>query len=82
MKYLAVLVMLLAAAGAATLVRYESFSPCMWLEHDMARESDLPRLAVQAQIKASFLLDGITEPKAGECLEKWWTFRLDGLPES
>jgi hypothetical protein len=82
MKYLAVLFVLVIAAGAATFARYESFSPCDWLEHDMMQESGLPRIAIQAQIKAQFLLDGITEPTAGECLDKWWTFRLDGLPKT
>ncbi len=82
MRYLAILVLLVVAAAAATFARYESFSPCMWLEHDMARESDLPQLAIQAQIKASFLLDGVTDPTTTECLNKWWNFRLNGLPET
>ena len=82
MKYIAVMVVLVVAAGAATFVRYESFSPCDWLEHDMVLQSGLPLLAVQAQIRASFLLDGIAEPNAGQCLDKWWKFRRDGLPQS
>lgn len=82
MKYISVLIFLVLAAGVATFARYESFSPCDWLEHDMMRESGMPLIAVQAQIKASFLLDGVTEPTAAQCLGKWWTFRLDGLPEA
>jgi len=82
MKYITVLVVLVVAAGAATFVRYESFSPCDWLEHDMVQQSGLPLIAVQAQIRASFLLDGVTEPSAGQCLDKWWQFRRDGLPQS
>jgi hypothetical protein len=80
MKYITVLVFLVIAATVATYARYESFSPCDWLEHDMMQESGLPQLAVQTRIRASFLLDGVTEPTAAQCLNKWWTFRLDGLP--
>ncbi|WP_282607600.1 hypothetical protein [Pelagibius sp. Alg239-R121] len=81
MKYLVVVVGLLAIAAAATFFRYESFSPCDWIEADMVEASDQPLLVVQSRIKARFLLDGIVSPDYGDCLLSWWQFRLDGIPE-
>jgi hypothetical protein len=72
---------LLVVAVIATYARYESLDPCDWMEHDLAAESSLPQVAVELQISAAFLLDGITEPTAGDCLVKWWEWRREGLPE-
>ena len=81
MRVLAIAVVLVLAATVATYVRYQSLSPCDWMEQDMADESDLPRVVIQARIAASFLLDGITDPTPVECLNAWWRYRVDGLPE-
>lgn len=72
---------LLVVAVIATYARYESLDPCDWMEHDLAAESSLPQVAVELQISAAFLLDGITEPTPGDCLVKWWDWRREGLPE-
>jgi len=68
------------AASIATWSRYESFDPCMWMEQDLAKESSLPRLAVRARIQAEFLLRGIRSPGPYQCLQAWWKFRADNLP--
>jgi hypothetical protein len=79
MRILTVLVVLLIAACAATYARYGSLSPCDWMERDLAQQSDLPLVALQARIRAEFLLDGVTDPGPQECLFKWWKLRQDGL---
>ena len=72
---------LLAAAAVATYARYESLDPCDWMEQDLVAQSGLPAVAVEIRIRAAFLLDGITEPDAGDCLVKWWEWRREGLPQ-
>ena len=72
----------LVAAGAATCFRYGSLHPCDWMERDLAEDSGLPLLAVQARIAAEFLVEGITEPGPSDCLFRWWEFRQNGLPQS
>ena len=69
---------LVGAAAVATMVRYGSLQPCDWLEHDTAAQSGLPRMVAQAQLRAAFLLDGITSPTPGECLTAWWDLKADG----
>jgi hypothetical protein len=78
-KYLLIAVGLIAAAGVATYTRYESLDPCIWLVQDAARQSGLPPLAEEARIRAGFLVRGIAEPGATECLEAWWRLR-SGAP--
>ena len=67
-----------AAAVIATYSRYESFSPCIWIEQDQARATGLPTLVTRGRIHAEFLLRGIREPDAMDCLLSWWDFRLEG----
>ena len=81
MRVLAVAAGLLVVAVIATYARYESLHPCDWMKHDLAAESSLPQVAVELQISTAFLLDGITEPTAGDCLIKWWDWRREGLPK-
>ena len=81
MKYLVIALILVAAATGATYARYRSFSPCDWMEQDLAVQTGLPLLVVQARIKADFLLQGIIDPHPGECLVEWWKVRREGLPE-
>lgn len=69
---------LIVAASAATFARYRSLDPCAWMEHDMAERSGFPPLVVRAQIRAEFLLDGITEPGPYDCLIEWWALRREG----
>ncbi|MEX0923282.1 MAG: hypothetical protein WD489_10200 [Rhodovibrionaceae bacterium] len=78
-KFLVLFAALLLAAAAATYARYESFDPCVWIEQDLAAENGLPRLVVRARIQAEFLLRGIADPDAADCLLAWWDFRADGL---
>ena len=80
MKYLVVVLGLIAIAAAATFIRYESFSPCDWIETDMIEASDQPVIVVQSRVQAHFLLNGIVSPTFGDCLLSWWEFRLDGIP--
>lgn len=75
MKYAVILVILLLAASGATYTRYESLHPCDWLEQDVATEQGLPRLIAKARIHAEFLLEGVTEPSAYQCLSGWWEVR-------
>ncbi len=68
-------------ASIATFVRYESFDPCDWMEQDLASQSGLPRIVVNARVQSQFLIKGIIDPGIGQCLLAWWNFRLDGLPD-
>jgi hypothetical protein len=81
-----VLVFVVIAAGiVATYARYGSLHPCDWLHKDMLAASDLPgppevvEPLVEGWITTRFLLDGITEPTALDCLEGWWSFRIDEI---
>jgi len=78
MKFVFLIVALVAAESVATLVRYGSLQPCDWLDHDTAQEAGLPRLVAQAQVRAAFLLEGITNPTPGECLTAWWDLKANG----
>ncbi len=79
MKILVLVLALLGAAGIATLARYGSLDPCVWLDRDAAGASGLPRLVARAQVRAKFLLDGITSPTPGECLTEWWGLKASGV---
>ena len=81
MRLLFFAALLLVAAAGATFFKYGSLHPCDWMERDLAEDSGLPLLAVQARIAAEFLIDGITEPTPSDCLMRWWEFRQDGLPQ-
>ncbi len=70
---------LIAACVIATYVRYGSLHPCDWLQKDMMAESDMPEIWVETRIRMRFFLDGITEPTARDCLEGWWTFRVEEI---
>lgn len=80
-RFAVIIAGLLAAAAVATYARYESLDPCDWMEQDLVAQSGLPAVAVEIRIRAAFLLDGITEPDAGDCLVKWWEWRREGLPQ-
>ena len=81
MRYALLVIALAVAATVATYVRYESLDPCDWMDQDMARQSGLPLLVARARLCAEFLLEGITEPSATDCLPRWWEIRADGLSE-
>ena len=72
------LVIAALAATIATYSRYESFSPCIWIEQDQARATGLPTLVTRGRLHAEFLLRGIREPNTMDCLLSWWDFRLEG----
>ncbi len=80
MRTLLVIAILFVAASAATFARYESFSPCDWMARDLEAKTGWPSLAVEARIKAYFLLDGIVDPDPVDCLFAWWGVRREGLP--
>ena len=73
--------LLVAAAVAATYVRYGSLDPCRWTVQDMTASSGMPELLIEARIRAQFVLEGVLEPGFSDCLHGWWAFRLDDLPE-
>jgi len=75
---LIVVVGILLFGVGATYHRYESFSPCNWMEQDLARQSKLPMLVIKAQVKAKFLLQGIVEPNPNQCIKMWWQLKADG----
>ena len=79
-RFLVIVAGLLIVAVIATFARYGSLHPCDWMEEDLAAESELPRVAIELQISAAFLLEGITNPGPGDCLVKWWDWRREGLP--
>ncbi len=81
MRYLGIAAALVVAAAIATFARYESFDPCDWLEHDMARSIGMPPVVAQARIRATFVLRGIVEPDTYDCLDAWWRLKAEGLPE-
>jgi hypothetical protein len=81
MRYALLVIGLALAATVATYARYESLNPCDWMEQDLARQSGLPLIVVRARIRAEFLLEGITEPTAYDCLSGWWEIRADGPTE-
>jgi hypothetical protein len=36
----------------------------------------------EARMRADFLLDGVTDPNAQDCLLKWWKLRQEDPPKS
>ncbi len=78
---LIVFILLAGAASAATYMRYESFHPCDWMEQDLAESSGLPRLAMRAQIRAEFVLQGIADPGPADCVLAWWDYRANRQAE-
>ena len=72
----------LVAAAAATLMRYGSLDPCVWLETDLIEDSILPPVAVRARIRGAFFVDGVTDPGPLDCLVKWWDWRGEELPDT
>lgn len=68
---------LMLAASAATYVQYQSFDPCQWMEQDLASQGGLTHLAAKARVRGQFLIRGIAEPDAGQCVMAWWEFRAD-----
>jgi hypothetical protein len=73
-----VVLLLLVAAAVATYARYQSFSPCDWMEHDLVARTGQPLLVAQASIRASFLMQGIVDPSPQQCLVEWWRQRRNG----
>ena len=64
-------------AAAATYIRYENFDPCDWMAQDRAENSKLPLVVLRAQIRAEFLVRGITEPDPTDCVLAWWESRAE-----
>ncbi len=81
MKALVIVLLLIAAAGTATYIEYRSFSPCDWMEQDLAEQTGYPRLVIAGRIQADFLLQGIVDAGPVDCLLEWWKVRREGLPE-
>ncbi|MEL0107797.1 MAG: hypothetical protein VW802_12730 [Rhodospirillaceae bacterium] len=79
MKTAAIIIVgILIFGSAATYYRYESFSPCIWMEKDLSKQTGLPTIVVQGQVKAKFLLDGVVNPTRTQCLRMWWKLKADG----
>ena len=78
MKYLWIAVALIAVAVGGTLFRYGSLHPCEWLEQDTIETSGVRPVVAQAQIRATFMVHGIAEPGAYDCLRHWWRLKADG----
>ena len=79
-RFVVIVAGFLLVAAIATYARYQSLHPCDWMEEDLAAQSSLPRVAIELQIGTAFLLEGIADPGAGDCLVKWWDWRREGLP--
>lgn len=79
MKNFILIVVGIAIAGTiATYARYKSLNPCDWMEQDLAQRSNMPLIILQGQIRANFLLKGITTPGPYECVLEWWRLRGSG----
>ncbi|MBT5048349.1 MAG: hypothetical protein HOM58_07590 [Rhodospirillaceae bacterium] len=72
------LVIVALIASVATFVRYRSFDACEWIALDMADRTSLPTAIWRGRVKAQFLLLGVTDPGAGDCILAWWEERADG----
>lgn len=77
MKYSLLALGIVVAASAATLSRYGSLDPCVWMETDLAEQS----LVLQAKVRAELLLEGIGDPGAYDCLTTWWEIRAEEVLE-
>jgi len=77
-RYLVLVAGVTVAAVIATLVRYESLHPCDWLQRDVATRLGVPPLVAEAKVRAEFLVSGVAEPSAGDCLTAWWDFKANG----
>ncbi len=77
MKYAVLMFVLILAAAGATLFRYGSLDPCVWMETDLAEQPIL----VQAEIRARLLVDNLNNPAAEDCLLTWWEIRRAGLAD-
>lgn len=75
MKYAVLLFVLALAAAGATLFRYGSLDPCVWMETDLAEQPIL----VQAEIRARLLVDNLNNPATQDCLTTWWEIRRNSL---
>ena len=79
MKTTAIIIVVILLFGVgATYHRYHSFNPCDWMEQDLIVQSGLPKLIVQSQIHAKFLLQGIVDPNPYECVKLWWQLKAEG----
>lgn len=78
-RFLMISILCVVAAIGATFWRYQSLHPCDWLQKDMVEASGQPDFWVEIRIKARFLLDGITEPSLENCLNGWWTYRIEEI---
>lgn len=76
---LIIVIGIVVAATAATYVRYRSFDPCEWIARDMADRTAIPVIVWQSRIRADFLLQGITDPSASDCVVAWWKERANGV---
>ena len=76
-KLVVILGAIVVIAAIATFVRYKSFDPCEWIARDMADRSSLPIAVLRGQVKAKFLLRGITDPGPTDCVLAWWEDRAD-----
>jgi hypothetical protein len=45
----------------------------------MVDASDMPEIWVETRIHARFFLDGVSEPGVVDCLDGWWTFRIEEI---
>lgn len=76
---LIIVIALVVAAVVATYARYRSFDPCEWIARDMADRTGIPVVVWHSRIRADFLLQGITDPSASDCVLAWWKERANGV---
>ena len=78
MSWPKLVVLIVAIAVVGFLLRYGSLDPCDWLRHDVAAKSGLPRIMVEALMKAQ--LEG-SQMSGGQCFEGWVRLHTEGLPK-
>lgn len=76
MRWLILIVLLLATATGATYAGYGSFSPCRWLVVDTVEHTGLPESLAAARARADMALHGDLDPTAADCLRAWWRVRF------
>ena len=76
MGWVKISVLIAAVAIGLFLWRYGSFDPCVWLTHDLAAKTGVPRHVASDMLRKK--LKG-QEPSAIQCFEGWVKLHTKGF---